>query len=60
MELVNSWKQNIVKYYPCRRKTQNKDGKILCQVVISVMKKESDGDKGDCPGSGKPSVIMRC
>ena len=33
--------------------------KILWQIVMSVVKKESDGNSGDCRRSGKHSGIRR-
>lgn len=39
--------------------TDSKNGKILCQVLMRVMKKGSDGDSEGGRGSGKPSVIKR-
>ena len=43
-----------------KRLTDNKDGKILCQMVMSVVKKESDGDSGSLEGQGnKHSGIKR-
>lgn len=37
---------------PSKKLTDNEDGKILCQMVMSVMKKESDGDSGSLEGQG--------
>lgn len=35
-----------------KRMTDNEDGKILCQMLMSVVKKETDGDSGGLEGQG--------
>ena len=44
---------------PSKRDTDYKDGEILCQVMMSVVKRENGGDKGSQQGPGKCSVIRR-